>query len=38
VNTIFAGGSLGLAWIYLVAPLFGGWVAAVVFRTRNPGD
>ena len=38
VNAIFAGGSLSQAWIYLVAPLLGGWAAAIVFRTQNPGD
>lgn len=38
VNAIFAGGSLGPAWIYLVAPLLGGWAAAMVFKTQNPGD
>jgi glycerol uptake facilitator-like aquaporin len=32
------GGSFGQSWIYLVGPLLGGWAAAVVFRTQNPGD
>ncbi len=37
-DMIFAGGSFGQAWIYLVAPLLGGWAAAAVYKIQNPGD
>lgn len=37
-DMLFAGGSFGQAWIYLVAPLLGGWAAAAVFKIQNPGD
>jgi glycerol uptake facilitator-like aquaporin len=35
---VFARGSLGQAWIYLVAPLLGGAAAATVFKMQNPAD
>jgi aquaporin Z len=38
MNTFAGGGSLADLWIYLVAPLVGGAVAAVVFKVQNPGD
>lgn len=38
MNAIAGGGSLGNLWIYLVAPLAGGALAAVVFKIQNPGD
>ncbi len=37
-DMIFAGGSFGQTWIYLVAPLLGGWAAAAVYKIQNPGD
>lgn len=38
VNLIFAGGTIGQSWIYLVGPFLGGWAAAAVFKMQNPGD
>lgn len=38
MNTIAGGGSMGDLWIYLVAPLLGGVVAATVFKIQNPED
>jgi glycerol uptake facilitator-like aquaporin len=35
---VFAGGSFGQAWIYLVAPLLGGAATATVFKIQNPAD
>jgi len=37
VDMVFAGGAFGEAWIYLVAPLLGGWAAAAVYQVQNPG-
>jgi aquaporin Z len=36
MKAIAGGGSLGNLWIYLLGPLAGGAVAAVVFRIQNP--
>ncbi|HEX5005270.1 MAG TPA: aquaporin [Gemmatimonadales bacterium] len=36
VDMLFAGGSFGQAWIYLVGPLLGAWAAAAVFKLQNP--
>lgn len=38
MDVIAGGGPIGNIWIYLVAPLAGGAVAAYVFRFQNPGD
>jgi glycerol uptake facilitator-like aquaporin len=32
------GGGFGDLWLYLVGPLLGGAVAAIVFKIQNPGD
>lgn len=37
-GALAADGSLTHLWIYLVAPLAGGAVAALVFKYQNPGD
>ena len=36
VNAIAGGGSLTHIWLYLVGPLAGGAVAAVVFKLQHP--
>ena len=38
MNAIAGGGSLGNLWFYLVGPLLGGIVAAMVFKIQNPGE
>ena len=38
MDVIAGGGSIGNIWIYLVAPLAGGAVAAYVFKFQNPDD
>ena len=38
INATMGGGGFGDLWLYLVGPLLGGAVAAVVFRMQNPGD
>ncbi len=38
MDVIVGGGPIGNIWIYLVAPLAGGAVAAFVFKIQNPGD
>lgn len=37
MSAILAGGTLSYLWIYLVAPLAGGAVAALVFKAQHPG-
>lgn len=37
-GALVAGGTLAHLWIYLVAPLAGGAVAALVFKYQNPED
>ena len=34
-DAAFGGGSIGDLWLYLVGPLVGGWLAAVVFRAQH---
>ncbi len=38
MDVIAGGGTIANIWIYLVAPLAGGAVAAYVFKIQNPGD
>ena len=38
MDVIAGGGTIANIWIYLVAPLAGGAVAAFVFKIQNPGD
>ncbi len=38
MHAIVGGGSLASLWFYLVAPLAGGALAALVFRVQNPQD
>jgi len=38
MNAIAGDGSFGNLWYYLVGPLAGGAVAAVIFKIQNPGD
>ena len=38
MDVIAGGGPIGNIWIYLVAPLAGGAVAAFVFKIQNPDD
>ena len=38
MNAIVSDGSWGNLWYYLVGPLAGGAVAALVFKIQNPGD
>ena len=38
MNSIAGGGSFGDIWLYLVGPLLGGVVAALVFKIQNPRD
>ena len=38
MDTMAGSGSLGNLWIYLVGPLAGGAVAALVFKMQNPDD
>ncbi len=38
MDVIAGDGAIGNIWIYLVAPLAGGAVAAYVFKFQNPGD
>ena len=38
MNAIAGGGSFSNLWLYLVGPLLGGAVAAMVFKIQNPGD
>ncbi len=38
MNAIAGGGSFSDLWLYLVGPLLGGAVAAMVFKIQNPGD
>jgi aquaporin Z len=38
MNVIAGGGSFAYLWLYLVGPLAGGAVAALVFRFQNPID
>ena len=35
-GAIAGGGSLGDLWLYLVGPLLGGWLAAIVFGLQHP--
>jgi aquaporin Z len=37
VNALTAGGSFGNAWLYVVGPLLGGVVAALVFKLQEAG-
>jgi aquaporin Z len=38
MNSIAGDGSFGDIWLYLVGPLLGAVVAAMVFKIQNPGD
>jgi len=38
INATMGSGGFGDLWLYLVGPLAGGAVAAVVFKIQNPGD
>ena len=38
VDAALSGGSLAQSWVAVVGPLLGGWAAAKVFKTQNPGD
>jgi aquaporin Z len=38
MNAIAGGGTFGDIWLYLVGPLLGAVVAAMVFKIQNPGD
>lgn len=38
MNAIAGGGSFSNLWLYLIGPLLGGAVAAMVFKIQNPGD
>jgi aquaporin Z len=38
MNAVAGGGSFGDIWLYLVGPLLGGVVAAMVFKMQHPGD
>lgn len=38
MDAMAGGGPIGNLWIYLVGPLAGGAVAALVFKLQNPGD
>ncbi|HEU4641863.1 MAG TPA: aquaporin [Gemmatimonadaceae bacterium] len=38
VDAAFGGSALGHAWLYLVGPLAGGAVAALLFRAQNPEE
>jgi len=38
INATMGSGGFGDLWLYLVGPLLGGAVAAVVFKVQNPGD
>jgi aquaporin Z len=37
-STVAGGGSLGNLWLYLVGPLLGGWLAAIVFGLQHPAS
>jgi aquaporin Z len=38
INAILGGGSLSALWLYLVGPLLGGALAAVVYRVQHPAE